>query len=260
MIYHVLSKTGGRTVNEDYAGVTENKSGFCAILADGLGGHGRGEVASELVVDNGLSMWNSFYGSTEEFLNGCFQNGQARLLAKQEEEHAQGEMKTTMTALVSDGNKVQWGHIGDSRLYCFYKGHLTARTLDHSVPQMLVASGEIKEKDIRGHEDRNRLLRVMGAPWDKPKYELSKPVDWDDSLVFLLCSDGFWELIEEKEMTACLKKAAGPEEWLKEMEAVVLKNGKGKNMDNYTAIGIFLGEEKEHSGGNGLFSRLFKRR
>lgn len=258
MIYHILTNKGSREMNEDYAGVGERDGAFCAVLADGLGGHGRGEVASELAVKTSLSLWENFAGNTEGFLEKCFLESQEKLLKKQEEENAKGEMKTTMTLLVSDGRKVQWGHIGDSRLYCFFDNKMVARTLDHSVPQMLVASGEIKEKDIRGHEDRNRLLRVMGVPWDSPRYELAKPADHEKRFAFLLCSDGFWELIEDKEMVSCLKKSATPREWLEEMEKIVLKNGSGKNMDNYTAIGVFPGDEKEKDEGGSFFKKLFK--
>ena len=256
MKYHVLTNNGGREVNEDYAAVLTREDGsFCAVLADGLGGHGRGEVASELVVRNSLSLWETFSGKTEDFLNLCFQDSQEKLLQKQLAEHAQDSMKTTMTALVCDGKQVQWGHIGDSRLYMFQDNKIATRTLDHSVPQMLVATGEIKEKDIRGHEDRNRLLKVMGTPWDKPKYELADPVPCRKEMAFLLSSDGFWELVEDRDMVSCLKKAATPKEWLEAMEQIVLKNGVGKKMDNYTAIGVLLGDEKEKK--TSFFKKLF---
>lgn len=71
---------------------------------------------------------------------------------------------------------MQWGHVGDSRLYYFKNGKIVKRTLDHSVPQMLVARGEIDEKEIRHHPDRNRLVRVMGMEWDEPKYQVSEPM------------------------------------------------------------------------------------
>jgi len=74
------------------------------------------------------------------------------------------------------------------------------RTLDHSVPQLLVKSGRIKEKEIRKHPDRNRLLKVMGVVWASPEYEKSRVITLNGKEAFLLCSDGFWELIEEKKM------------------------------------------------------------
>lgn len=114
------------------------------------------------------------------------------------------------------------------------------RTKDHSVPQMLVNSGAIKEKDIRHHEDRSRLLRVMGTEWNTPKYQIMDEFDISAKSSFLLCTDGFWELIEEKEMGMCLKKSRSPKEWLSSMEQIIRQNGKGTNMDNYTAIAVFV--------------------
>ena len=65
---------------------------------------------------------------------------------------------------------------------------------------MLVAAGEIDEKEIRHHPDRNRLVRVMGMEWDEPKYQVSEPMPEEPGQAFLLCSDGFWENIEEEQI------------------------------------------------------------
>jgi serine/threonine protein phosphatase PrpC len=134
----------------------------------------------------------------------------------------------------------QGGHIGDSRLYHFSHGRLKGRTLDHSVPQMLVATGEIREKDIRHHEDRNRLIRVMGIEWASPRYELGTAVKVSAGDAFLLCSDGFWEWIEEKEMQKLLKKSSTPVAWLEAMQEVTECHSAGTNRDNYSAIAVFI--------------------
>ena len=168
MSCYCLTNKGGREVNEDSTAVARTPEGACCILADGLGGHGMGEVASRLVCDEAARIFRERSGGTvEEYLRTAFETAQASLMAAQEERGAQDKMKTTMVVLATDESTVQWGHIGDSRLYYFKNNRLVSRTLDHSVPQMLVASGEIREKDIRHHEDRNRLLRVMGIPWRK---------------------------------------------------------------------------------------------
>lgn len=105
---------------------------------------------------------------------------------------------------------------------------------------MLVNQGEIRERDIRFHEDRNRLTRVLGMEWDAPRYTASEEMLLAPPATFLLCSDGFWELIDEKEMSRQLKKSATPGEWLQRMEEIVLQNGQGKRMDNYSAIAVFV--------------------
>ena len=127
-----------------------------------------------------------------------------------------------------------------TRTYYFKKNKIVSYTKDHSVPQMMVAMGEIKEKDIRHHEDRNRLLRVMGTKWNKPQYTIETPIKTEKKQAFLMCTDGFWEFIEEKDMTKMLKKAKTPQEWLDTMAEHVKKNGVGCDMDNYTALAVWI--------------------
>lgn len=238
--FEILSKPGEREYNEDYTGTAKKGDAFCFVLADGLGGHGGGDEASRLVSEYILNDFKEHGEVSEEYLKKCFEDSQKILLDEQERQNRVLEMKTTLVILLLDKNSIQWGHIGDSRLYYFKSGKLKQRTLDHSVPQMLMAAGKIKEKDIRFHPDRNRLLRAMGIEWDSPKYKLEEQLERHGEEVFLLCSDGFWEWIKEKSMQSALKKAKSPKEWLMQMEKEVLKNGTGKGMDNYSAIAVFL--------------------
>lgn len=234
--YASLTLPGTRPYNEDSLKVMQTGHGSLFLLADGLGGHGHGKEASETVVECAAAAFESD-GSLP--VSRLFQLSQDFLLAEQIRLGAEFEMKTTMVMLLVEGQKATIGHIGDSRVYHFQGRKQVSRTLDHSVPQMLVATGEIQEKDIRGHEDRNRLIRVMGMEWNSPKYEVQPPVALTSGDSFLLCSDGFWEWILEKHMLKTLKRAANPEEWLREMEKLVAANGAGKSMDNYSAIVVW---------------------
>lgn len=240
LAYKVLSEPGERAYNEDYVGAAIKEKASCFVLADGLGGHGGGDEASWLVVEYILNDFKKNGDASEDYLKNAFEKSQELLLKEQERQKRVYEMKTTLVVLVIDEHFMRWGHIGDSRLYYFKNKKLKERTLDHSVPQMLVNAGEIKENQIRGHSDRNRLLRAMGSEWDMPRYQLAKPRERSGKEAFLLCSDGFWEWVEEKQMQATLKKADSPEDWMKRMKQIVEKNGMGKGMDNYSAIAVFL--------------------
>lgn len=237
--YTVFTDRGGREVNEDSVRVFEKDGKKCLVLCDGLGGHGKGEVASALVVEAFGQIFNSVQRIDEDFLRSAFQLSQEALIDEQIRQNAKTDMKTTAVAMYIDGDKVQWGHVGDSRLYAFAKNKVKLRTFDHSVPQMLVFAREIKEKQIRNHPDRNRLLRVMGIEWEKPMYELAEQTQLEKYQAFLLCSDGFWELIDEKQMCKLLKSSSTVEEWMQAMVEVIRQNGIGKNMDNYTAIALW---------------------
>lgn len=233
--YDVLTSKGGRKVNEDYLGAVETPNRLGFVLCDGLGGHGRGDAASQFVVTRMQSTLKSGKSIEESILDA-----QKGLLQKQADEHAETSMKTTVTCLTLEGAYARFGHVGDSRIYYFEKGKYKLRSQDHSVPQMLVMRGDIKEKDIRHHEDRSRLLCVMGTPWSGTKFKIVDNIILTEHTTFLLCSDGFWELVDEKTMCKTLKVSKTPGEWLKKMEQVILKNGINESMDNYSAIAVFV--------------------
>lgn len=257
MEYSFLTDRGEREINEDAAGARVTEACGCFAVADGLGGHAGGEVASSLAVQTFLQ---DFDGETQpertgtgDFLKKSFNDAQERILKGQAEDRRSGDMKTTMTALVRFGRYIQWAHVGDTRLYCFRDNRLVRRTYDHSVPQMRVYAGELKESEIRGNEDRNRVLRVLGKEWTRPEYDLSEVIEAEPGQAFLICTDGFWEWVLEDRMMSCLRSAETPDEWLKAMRREVLKKGTGKGMDNYTAIAVF-GEG--HRVRKGLFGFL----
>lgn len=236
-----LSEKGGRKINEDSILVRQSeKGGLLCVLADGLGGHGSGEVASALAVAAAQRVFEGEELPFDQLLPTCILEAQNDLINEQRRENRMEDIKTTVTLLHIKEDIAHWAHVGDSRIYRFSGHKLAQRTLDHSVPQMLVATGEIREKDIRFHEDRNRLIRVLGMEWDSPKYELSEELMLAPPQSFLMCSDGFWELIDEKEMSRSLKRSQSPEDWLQTMQATVVQNGQGKNMDNYSAIAVFV--------------------
>ncbi len=234
--FYKYSNQGERPVNEDCVGVYGQNNEFAFALCDGLGGHGRGEVASASAVEAMLNTAATNFGK-DNILEMCFESANEAVLNKQNEDEALSDMKTTATLLLLQNGLASWGHIGDSRIYYFKKKKFIKRTLDHSIPQMLVATGEIKEKDIRHHEDRNRLLRCI--PWINKKYEIDEtnaPVESGDC--FLMMSDGFWDWVDEKNMKKAIKKTRTAEDLANYLIDVAFKNGKGKNMDNLSLIVI----------------------
>ena len=169
--YKMYTDKGSRDNNEDSIGMKEWNGCYCFLVADGLGGHGQGEVASSLVVDEILK---SEDWMPEEEMAKAIGKAQNILMNKRKELHYQNGMLTTVTMLAIDEHYFCWGHVGDSRVYHFSNGKVKRRTMDYSVPQKLVLQGRIKESEIRNHPDRSRLLRAMGMEWNSPKYDISK--------------------------------------------------------------------------------------
>lgn len=243
-----VSHIGDRPVNEDSCAVCPLDDGALLCLADGLGGHGRGDEASQTAVGcaGALITQPAQAGEApplpDALLQSIFEAAQTALHARQQQEGCPGAMKTTLNLALVQADTLYWGHVGDSRTYVFRKNRVLCRTRDHSVPQALVASGELREKDIRRHPDRNRLLRVLDGGEEPPRFELKDPLALDAGDALLLCSDGFWENITEREMQKALKKARGDVRlWLQSMDAVVQRRGsRHGGMDNNTAVAAIL--------------------
>lgn len=245
MTYATVSCEGSRERNEDFVTVRAEEANLLLVVADGLGGHSKGEVASNLVATTISEEMVFEEENVEESIKKAMKTAQERLLEKQTEEQEPNGMKTTaVTAAVVKG-KLYMGHVGDSRGYVFLKNGKVRRTTDHSIPQLLALSGEIKEKDIRNHPQRSSLVRVFGVPWEREEYEFQSVLDMTEVKAILLCSDGFWELIHESRMKACMIGAKSAKQWLDRMRRVVERHGKGKQMDNYSAVAVLNRQTKE---------------
>lgn len=238
---YAYTDIGGREINEDSHFFRQSDTHNVYVVCDGLGGHDKGEEASALVTDVFADRFEEVTDeNAESFIGDSLMIGQNMLISEQIARNAREDMKTTATAVMIRGGKIYRGYVGDSRIYVFNRNKVVEHTKDHSVPQMLVTAREIKEKDIRHHPDRNRLLRVMGIDWEEPRYQLEPVISVDDCQAILMCTDGFWELIDEKQMCRLLKKSSTVKEWINLMAEVVKKNGAGTNMDNNTALGIWM--------------------
>ena len=234
--YTIFTDKGSRDINEDCTAVYQRRDELCFVLCDGLGGYGMGGIASQTVTEAFGDLFSKL--ETRQFIDEAFPAAQDILTAEQNTRHAAKIMKTTAVMLTVCGNKAYIGHVGDSRAYVFGKKEILGRTLDHSIPQMLAITGDIKESEIRFHPERNILLRVMGEKWEEPKQEFMKPIPLRKCRAFLLCSDGFWELIDENEMLNTLNRSGNVNEWMEQMVNIVKQHGTGISMDNYSAIAI----------------------
>ena len=160
LTYAVFSDKGDRPYNEDstYAVATENEG--CFALADGLGGQGKGDVASKFVVEEVKKKYDQKRKKClEKFITDMVSECQRNLMEVKGQEDITEDMMTTLVVLLVDDNQVSWGHVGDSRLYHFSDGKIVERTKDHSVCQVLAATGEIDESEIRRKQWLLYLLR-----------------------------------------------------------------------------------------------------
>lgn len=230
-----FSARGGRIVNEDSVGHISQDGSYVLTVADGLGGCGGGELASAAVTDAICSGFIKCPELSGQVIGELFETANKRVLSLQT---ARLKMKSTGVALFSVKGQAVWAHAGDSRLYYFVDGRLSAHTCDHSVSYMAYRTGDIPFSQIRRHEDRSRILRAFGAE-EGIRADVSVPVRLDAGFTaFLLCTDGFWENITEDEMEIDLSKARTPEQWLSSMLSR-LGGRLSPDSDNYTAAAMF---------------------
>jgi serine/threonine protein phosphatase PrpC len=208
------------------------------VVADGLGGHNGGELASKTAAGIVLESFGGNPDLSAIALESHIASAQEAILKLQQQDSVVAQMRTTLVVLISDSRQALWAHVGDSRLYRFQSRGLVTQTEDHSVPQSLVKAGEISPDQIRGHADRNRLLRSLGEPGPARPSVLAEPALLCDTDAFLLCTDGFWQYVYELEMLADLVASASPEEWLDRAASRLLTRAQGE-YDNYSALAIF---------------------
>ena len=235
----VLSKKGGRAVNEDYCSYKETNDFACYVVADGLGGYKSGNLASDLVVNSFLELSLKKESIEYKDIKHSIEETNTILTKAQKENFELNSSKSTLVALLTDFKSVNWVHVGDSRIYFFRDGHIYHQSKDHSVVQALADAGEIMVDEIRFHEDRNKLLRAIGQSNDVKCTINENSVNLRSGDVFLLCTDGFWEYVDEDSMITSLKIVTSPEEWILKLESV-LNERINDNNDNYTAITVWF--------------------
>lgn len=233
----VRTHPGARSENEDTADSWFDGDSGCWIVADGLGGHGGGQLASRAAVEAALASFQDEPDVSQPVLERLVAEANEAVRHAQEGSRHPG-MRTTITLLVADSRTAAWAHVGDTRLYHLRNGRIDHQTADHSVPQGLVEAGQISAHDIRSHPERNRILRALGHG-TAAQASCVGPTPLEAGDAFLLCSDGWWEYVTECEMEADYAKSETPEEWLDHMMRRVLLRASGV-FDNLTAIGVFI--------------------
>ena len=231
----MYSDIGGRAENEDSLQVIKKiiSGKYVFAVADGLGGHGGGKIASGTVMNVLKDEWDGVV--TSESWTQLIQKANDQVLKQQTEKC---KMKSTLAGLMVDNDHYICAHVGDSRVYHFYNGMLLSQTRDHSASQLAVMMGEITPEEIRFHEARSHVLKAIG------QNGLLKPEICQEKLkrgnhAFLLCTDGFWEYVQEPEMTAALAESGDPQTWLKKMRKIAEGRMEAGN-DNNTAVVVFL--------------------
>ena len=241
----ILSRRGGRSYNEDACGHWHSDDHLCCVVADGAGGHGGGDVASKLAVRHIIGRCAEQPLATPQAIESLIAEVNRQVIAHRDDAEAQKQMHSTVVALFIDleRQRASWGHCGDSRLYAFRGGRIAQRTHDHSLVQSLVDGGLLAPEKMRSHPQRSELLSALGVAPAELQIGVSAD-DWQLAAgdVFLLCTDGVWEYVDDEPMQQALAAAVSPHAWLAAIEACVLEAAADKpSHDNFSALTVWVG-------------------
>jgi PPM family protein phosphatase len=199
-VYQV-SRKGGREKNEDRMGYCYTRDSGLFALADGMGGHPEGEVASQLALQTMAALFQRDAKPTLadplRFLHDAIVAGHHQLLRYATEKALMDTPRTTIVACILQGDAAYWAHCGDSRLYLVRDGKLIARTRDHSYSELQETLAHVVPMGEKFN--RNVLFTCLGSP-GKPVVDTAGPLLLRAGDRVLLCSDGLWGSVGDSEI------------------------------------------------------------
>ena len=173
-----------------------------AVLADGMGGHKGGALASQAVLDAVLPMFEAFApgtGKPRDWLEGMVAAAHQKVTATGKGHNR--DPRSTCVIALAQKSRIDWVHCGDSRLYVFRNGEYSGRTEDHSLVEILVKQGEIREEEALLHPDRSKLFTSLGGP-EPPQLAFGALENVESGDTVLLASDGLWTYFRNRELAA----------------------------------------------------------
>ena len=229
-VYAITDIGRMRPINEDSYYAPREGERFCAV-ADGMGGHNAGEVASAMAIQ----VFSEEMRKTGDITAGALHTAVARaneaVYRKALENAGMRGMGTTFSALAEQGETAYLAHGGDSRIYLVRRGAILQLTTDHTLVEEMVQKGLITPREARVHPKRNIITRALGTE-ESVQIDIvqmgTRPGD-----AFFLCSDGMTNYVDEREI---LRTAMSEREWpekLKHLVSIALENG---GADNITAL------------------------
>lgn len=205
MIYYAKTHKGNvRKLNEDAIYIPENNDGFLAVLADGMGGHSAGDVASSLIVSSVTAYFSGLDASSVsmEQVKDALRHANTLVWKESRANANRKGMGSTATIAVFVSDKAYIGQVGDSRAYLYREGALSQITTDHSYVQMLLDKGLISKEEASDHPQKNIITRAVGTDKEVEVDGFTVELLKDD--VILLCSDGLSNAVGDDDIASIL--------------------------------------------------------
>lgn len=202
-----------REVNEDYFLYCEpaeedefRRRGRLLLVADGMGGHNGGEIASGIAAETARDVF--LYSNSKDpadVLAESLDNAHQAILRAALELPELDGMGTTCSAVILKDGWIRYGHVGDSRVYLWRDGKITQLTEDQTMVNRLLKTGAITAEEAKQHSRKNVLVSALGAANSAVEAEFSPtPIATDVGDILLLCSDGLHSIVDDDEIAAML--------------------------------------------------------
>ena len=229
-VFALTDKGRVRAINQD-AFYQPRPGETFAVIADGMGGHQAGDVASRLAVEEFTRWLKCAPRPSEDTMRYAVSEANRAVYLKSKAEPDKAGMGTTLTALWLEDDGALLAHVGDSRAYRFRDGRLEQMSRDHSLVGEMVERGELTEEEARVHPQRNIITRSIGTGM-RVKADVSR-FDRLEGDVWLLCSDGLSMYFSREEMQGVLR---GRRKWQTKLEDLVNTALERGGADNVTAL------------------------
>jgi len=206
-----------RAKNEDSASIVRagrsahGDRGLLLVVADGMGGHEAGEVASQTAVEVIEHAYREARGTPGEALAAAFQQAHKQILKMSTGNAAMAGMGTTCTALAIVGGRAWAAHVGDSRLYLVRGGAIYQVSEDQTQCMEMVRQGLLSMEEAERHADRNVLAHAMGTRPELAAVIWPEPMPVRPGDRFVLCSDGLYDLVSSAEILQVVRDADAAE-------------------------------------------------
>jgi serine/threonine protein phosphatase PrpC len=252
-VYQV-SRKGGREKNEDRMGYCYTRDAGLFALADGMGGHPEGEVASQLALQTLSALFQREakprLADPLRFLHEAIVAGHHQLLRYATERAMVDTPRTTVVACLLQGNAAYWAHCGDSRLYLVRGDKLVARTRDHSYTELQEALSQVVP--MGDPVNRNVLFTCLGSP-GKPVVDTTGPMVVQPGDRVMLCSDGLWSSVSDAVITDVLARRSIADA-VPELVERALRAG-GAKSDNVTMLAVEWESSEDLDSKSGVSTR-----
>ncbi|MBE5784243.1 MAG: Stp1/IreP family PP2C-type Ser/Thr phosphatase [Clostridiales bacterium] len=238
MIYAARSVTGKRANNEDSVYVPKYGEISLAVVADGMGGHSAGNVASAMAVETvAAELKKGGAGSPSTLVKSAVNRANTAVYDYARAHSECRGMGTTLVLALVFKTRFVAANVGDSRLYHYHAGKLTQITADHSYVAELLASGYITKEEALRHPRRNLITRALGtrASEKADVFECA----WEENDILLLCSDGLYSELEDKALLEMIEKYKNIEDACDALVRLALDAG---STDNVSAVLVKNGE------------------